>query len=69
MFAAIRFPGRDDPHDVGLLAIAMTNDEEPQARAEAEENKTLLGAGMVGIIDENGVLVRKAVEASSNERP
>ena len=59
MFAPIRLPCRNDSHDVGLLPIAVAYDEETQARAEAQENKTLFLAGMVGVIDENGVLVQK----------
>jgi len=40
-----------------LLAIAMDHDQDPQRGAQTEQDEPLLGVGVVGVIEQQGLLI------------
>jgi hypothetical protein len=56
---AICLPGRDDPNEAAICLIAMTNEQQAQSRTQSKQNETIFLVRMVGIANEEAVLVQE----------
>ena len=55
---SVRLPRRDDANG-GAVPVAMTDDKRSERTAEAEKNKTLLRSRMIGVRNQQGMLVKE----------
>lgn len=59
LFVRVGLSGRNDPYDVLGLTKAVTNDERPQSKTQAQQKKAIFVFRMIRVEELNRVLVIK----------